>query len=73
MVDSRAKGARGEYLVRDLLREHRGAGHSSRDGGQYALLRAEREEHHGGGGERQSPRLRLARRLCALLRQRHRA
>ena len=22
MVDSRAKGARGEYLVRDLLREH---------------------------------------------------
>lgn len=24
MVDSRAKGARGEYLVRDLLREHTG-------------------------------------------------
>ena len=22
MVDSRAKGARGEYLVRDMLREH---------------------------------------------------
>ena len=24
MVDSRAKGARGEYLVRDMLREHTG-------------------------------------------------
>ena len=24
MVDSRAKGARGEYLVRDLLRQHTG-------------------------------------------------
>ena len=24
MVDSRAKGARGEYLVRDMLREHVG-------------------------------------------------
>ena len=24
VVDSRAKGARGEYLVRDLLREHTG-------------------------------------------------
>jgi len=26
MVDSRAKGARGEYLVRDLLRKHTGLG-----------------------------------------------
>jgi Holliday junction resolvase len=24
MVDSRAKGARGEYLVRDMLRQHTG-------------------------------------------------
>ena len=36
MVDSRAKGARGEYLVRDMLREH--AGYQFEEPGCFTIL-----------------------------------